>query len=123
MATLAPVAAAACGDDSVASGTLPPIVTVSTTTTIFVTTTTVQKFYIVKRGDTLGKIAKKYGVSVLAIKRANRLKNSLIREKRTYLIPVARSRPAAPGRRLTIPPRRLPPADSAAPRAVSSSAR
>jgi murein endopeptidase len=73
-----------------------------------------------KRGDTLGKIAKKYGVSVVAIKRANRLKNSLIREKRTYLIPVARPRPAAPGRRLTLPPRRLPPSESASPRAVSS---
>lgn len=75
-----------------------------------------------KRGDTLGKIAKKYGVSVVAIKRANRLKNSLIREKRTYLIPVARARPAAPGRRLTIPPRRLPPAEPAPTRAVSSTA-
>jgi penicillin-insensitive murein endopeptidase len=62
-----------------------------------------------KRGDTLGKLSKKYGVSVDAIKRANRLKKSLIREKHTYLIPVANPRPAPPSRRLTFPPRRLPP--------------
>jgi hypothetical protein len=62
-----------------------------------------------KRGDTLGKLSKKYGVSVAAIKQANRLKKSLIREKHTYLIPVARPRPSPPSRRLTFPPRRLPP--------------
>jgi penicillin-insensitive murein endopeptidase len=62
-----------------------------------------------RRGDTLGKLSKKYGVSVDAIKRANRLKKSLIREKRTYLIPVKNPRPAPPARRLTFPPRRLPP--------------
>jgi murein endopeptidase len=64
----------------------------------------------VKKGETLGKIAKKYKVSVQAIKRANRLKKSLIREKRTYLIPVAHPRPAPPPKRLAFPPRRLPPA-------------
>jgi LysM repeat protein len=62
-----------------------------------------------KRGDTLGKISKKYGVSVPALRRANRLKNNKIREKRTYLIPIAHPRPAAPARRLSFPPRRLPP--------------
>lgn len=62
-----------------------------------------------RRGDTLGKLSKKYGVSVVAIKQANRLKKSLIREKHTYLIPVANPRPAPPARRLTFPPRRLPP--------------
>jgi hypothetical protein len=62
-----------------------------------------------KRGDTLGKLSKKYGVSVPALKRANRLKNSKIREKRTYLIPIAHPRPAPPPRRLSFPPRRLPP--------------
>jgi len=76
LATLAPVAAAACGDDSVASGTLPPIVTVSTTTTIFVTTTTVQKFYIVKRGDTLGKIAKAFQVRLADIMAVNGITNA-----------------------------------------------
>jgi penicillin-insensitive murein endopeptidase len=63
-----------------------------------------------KRGDTLGKISKKYGVSVPALRRANRLKNNKIREQRTYLIPIAHPRPAAaPSRRLSFPPRRLPP--------------
>jgi nucleoid-associated protein YgaU len=62
-----------------------------------------------KRGDTLGKISKKYGVSVPALRRANRLKNNKIREKRTYLIPIANPRPAPPSRRLSFPPRRLPP--------------
>ena len=62
-----------------------------------------------RRGDTLGKLSKKYGVSVVAIKQANRLKKSLIREKHTYLIPVANPRPAPPSRRLTFPPRRVPP--------------
>lgn len=62
-----------------------------------------------RRGDTLGKLSKKYGVSVVAIKQANRLKKSLIREKHTYLIPVANPRPAPPAQRLTFPPRRLPP--------------
>jgi penicillin-insensitive murein endopeptidase len=62
-----------------------------------------------KRGDTLGKLSKKYGVSVPALRRANRLKNNKIREKRTYLIPIAHPRPAPPGRRLSFPPRRLPP--------------
>jgi penicillin-insensitive murein endopeptidase len=62
-----------------------------------------------RRGDTLGKLSKKYGVSVVAIKQANRLKKSLIREKRTYLIPVAKPRPLPPSRRLSFPPRRIPP--------------
>ena len=63
-----------------------------------------------KKGDTLGKLSKRYGVSVVAIKRANRLKSSLIREKRTYLIPTgARPRPTPEPRRLAFPPRRLPP--------------
>ena len=63
----------------------------------------------VKKNETLGKIAKKYGVGVAAIKRANRLKKSLIREGRSYLIPVAHPRPAPPSQRLAFPPRRLPP--------------
>ncbi len=62
-----------------------------------------------RRGDTLGKLSKKYGVSVVAIKQANRLKKSLIREKHTYLIPVANPRPAPPSKRLTFPARRVPP--------------
>jgi len=71
----------------------------------------VQSFlsHVAKRGDTLGKLSKRYGVSVEAIRRANRLKSNRIREKRSYLIPVASPRPAPPSRRLSFPPRRLPP--------------
>jgi penicillin-insensitive murein endopeptidase len=68
-----------------------------------------------RRGDTLGKLSKKYGVSVPALRRANRLKNNKIRESRTYLIPIARPRPAPAPRRLSFPPRRLPPERGPAP--------
>ena len=73
----------------------------------------VQSFvpHLVKKGETLGKIAKKYNVSVEAIKRANRLKKSLIREKHAVLIPIAHPRPAPPSRRLMFPARRLPPTE------------
>jgi murein endopeptidase len=65
--------------------------------------------YKAKKGDTLGKLAKRFGTSIPAIKQANALKKSLIREKRVYLIPVKNSRPRAPLARLSFPPRRLPP--------------
>jgi penicillin-insensitive murein endopeptidase len=67
--------------------------------------------HLVKKGETLGKIAKKYGVSVESIKRANHLKKSLIHENRPVLIPVSHPRPAPPAARLTFPPRRLPPTE------------
>jgi hypothetical protein len=62
-----------------------------------------------RRGDTLGKLSKRYGVPVPEIKRANGLKSSLIKEKRTYLIPLGRSRPAPLAKKLTFPARRPPP--------------
>jgi LysM repeat protein len=74
-ATILPIAAGSCGSDGAASETLPPIVTVSTTTTIFITTTTVQKFYIVKRGDTLGKIAKAFQVRLADLQTINGITN------------------------------------------------
>jgi len=67
--------------------------------------------HLVKKRETLGKIAKKYGVSVEAIKHANHLKKSLIHENRPILIPVAHPRPAPPAGRLAFPPRRLPPSE------------
>ena len=73
---LLPLAAASCGDDGVSSGTLPPIVTVSTTTTIVVTTTTVQLYYTVKRGDTLGKIAKAFQVRIADLMALNGIPNA-----------------------------------------------
>ena len=74
-ATILPIAAGSCGTDGAASETLPPIVTVSTTTTILITTTTVQKFYIVKRGDTLGKIAKAFQVRLADLQAINGITN------------------------------------------------
>jgi len=71
----------------------------------------------VKKNETLGKISKKYGVSVEAIKRANRLKKSLIREGHAILIPIAHPRPAPPTAQLAFPSRRLPPD---APRSASA---
>lgn len=76
VATLLPIAVAACGDDGGSASTLPPIVTVSTTTTIFMTTTTVREFYIVKRGDTLGKIAKAFQVRLADIMAINGITNA-----------------------------------------------
>lgn len=58
-----PVMASACGDDSSSGGTLPPIITTTTTTTILQTTTTMPEFYTVQSGDTLDKIAAKFGVT------------------------------------------------------------
>ncbi|MGZ4673887.1 MAG: LysM peptidoglycan-binding domain-containing protein [Ilumatobacteraceae bacterium] len=76
MAALVPIGVSACGDDGLASGTLPPIITASTTTTIYVTTTTLQKYYIVKKGDTLGKIAKAFQVRLADIMAINGITNA-----------------------------------------------
>jgi LysM repeat protein len=75
MATILPIAAGSCGSDGAASETLPPIVTVSTTTTIYLTTTTVREFYIVKKGDTLGKIAKAFQVRLADLQAINGITN------------------------------------------------
>ena len=37
-----------------------------------------EKYHIIRKGDTLGKIAKKYGVSIKQIQRLNRLKSSTV---------------------------------------------
>jgi LysM repeat protein len=71
-----PFLASSCGDDSQAAATLPSIATTTSTTTIFVTTTTVQKFYVVKRGDTLGKIAKAFQVRVKDLMAINGIANA-----------------------------------------------
>ena len=65
--------------------------------------------YRAKRGDTLGKIAKRFSVSVPAIKRANGLRSSKIREQREYRIPVAAPPPPPARNPLKFPARRLPP--------------
>lgn len=76
VAAMLPITAGACGGDGTSAGTLPPIVTVSTTTTIYITTTTVREFYIVKRGDTLGKIAKAFQVRLADIMAINGITNA-----------------------------------------------
>jgi LysM repeat protein len=70
-----PLTAAACGRDGVVSETLPPISTSSTSTTIFVTTTTIQKYYVVQKGDTLGKIAKAFQVRISDLMALNGIVN------------------------------------------------
>jgi penicillin-insensitive murein endopeptidase len=62
-----------------------------------------------RRGDTLGKLSKRYGVSVEAIKAANGLRSSRIREKRNYRIPVRANGAARTTKKLGVPTRRLPP--------------
>ena len=55
----------------------------------------------VKKGETLGGIAKKYGTTVAALMRANGLKKSAIQANKTYYIP--RSGPAAPAAPTEVP--------------------
>lgn len=47
--------------------------------------------YVVKPGDSLYHISKRFGVSIESIKEANRLKNHLIKPKQVLLIPSQRS--------------------------------
>jgi LysM repeat protein len=77
MTALLPFAATACGDDNASSATLAPIQTTSSTSsTVFVTTTTVQAFYVIKRGDTLGKIAKAFQVRLADLMSLNGIANA-----------------------------------------------
>lgn len=65
--------------------------------------------YRAKPGDTLGKIAKKFGTSVQALKAANGLRTSHIREHRDYRIPIRGRQLRASDVPVRVPPRRLPP--------------
>ncbi|WP_437936745.1 LysM peptidoglycan-binding domain-containing protein [Sorangium sp. So ce341] len=69
-----------------------------------------------KKGQTLGSLARQYGTTVEAIKRANGLRSTAIQAKRVYNIPRPSSGPAAPPKHVVVPPRRLPP-----PRAAEAS--
>jgi LysM repeat protein len=66
----------------------------------------------VRRGETLGKIAKRFGTTVKEIQRANGLRNSLIRAGRVYRIPQKGDAPA-PGE-VIVPVRLVPPSDPGA---------
>jgi len=63
----------------------------------------------VKKNETLGMIARKYGVPVPRLRAANGLKSSVIRAKSELRVPVAARGPAPAGPRLRLPDRRLPP--------------
>jgi len=65
--------------------------------------------HVAKRGDTLAELAKRYGTTVRAIRRANSLKSNVIVAKKSYRIPERGKAPPAVTRGpVTIPPRRLP---------------
>jgi murein endopeptidase len=63
-----------------------------------------------KKNETLGMIAKKYGISVHAIREANGLHSNLIHEQAVYRIPVSGGVRIPHLDRVRIPPRRPPPA-------------
>jgi murein endopeptidase len=66
--------------------------------------------HCIRSGDSLGKIAAKYGTTVNALKKANGMKNTFLRAGRTLRIPLrgpCTSCPVPPP--VVVPPRRLPP--------------
>ncbi len=72
---------------------------------------TVYATFRAKKGDTLGKIAKKYGSSVEELKRANGLRKSLIVAGRVYKIP-RKGGPRPVEQKLSFPARYLPKVDA-----------
>jgi membrane-bound lytic murein transglycosylase D len=69
--------------------------------------------YRIRQGDSLGRIAHHYGVSVAALKRANRLRDNTIRAGRYLLIPVDSSKKALLASAKDNAPARLPKKTSA----------
>jgi murein endopeptidase len=64
----------------------------------------------IRSGDSLGRIAAKYGTTVNALKKANGMKNTLLRAGRSLRVPLrgpCTSCPVPPP--VVVPPRRLPP--------------
>ncbi len=72
----------------------------------------------VRRGQTLGHLARKYRTTVKKIKRANRLRSTLIKAGRTYKIPRHGWVKNVPGV-LVMPARRLPPGHGASSSSVT----
>ena len=72
----------------------------------------------VRRGQTLGHLARKYRTSVKEIKRANRLRSTLIKANKTYKIPRRGWVRNVPGT-VELPLRRLPPGHGASESSVS----
>lgn len=76
--------------------------------------------HVARKGETLAALAKRYNTTVLAIRRANGLKSSVIQAKKSYRIPERGKAPSSLGRGPTaIPPRRLPPPTVASGRSAS----
>jgi penicillin-insensitive murein endopeptidase len=73
----------------------------------------------VRKGQTLSHLARRYNTSTRAIRRANRLRSNMIRAGRVYKIPRSGGVPRGMDEPVTIPPRRLPPVEVAAPDAES----
>lgn len=65
-------------------------------------------YHKVRKGQTLGHLARKYGTSVSAIKRANGLRSTMIRAGKSYKIPKRGGVRPAPGM-VVVPPRKIPP--------------
>lgn len=65
--------------------------------------------YKARKGDTLLALAKRFGTTVKAIKRANALRSNTILAKRVYKIPSSAKHSISMGPSQTVPPRRLPP--------------
>jgi len=70
----------------------------------------------VKRGETLGSLARRFGTSVNAIRAANGLKSTRLRAGRSYTIPIRKTPPDSGP--VVVPPRRLAPELSARVRAT-----
>ena len=72
-AVMLPVVAGACGSSSAtAEPTMPPLLTTTTSTTVYVPTTVPQiTSYVVQAGDTLSKIAGRFGVKAADIMALN----------------------------------------------------
>jgi LysM repeat protein len=65
--------------------------------------------YKARKGDTLLALAKRFGTTVKAIKRANALRSNTILAKRVYKIPSSAPQKITMGGAEVVPPRRLPP--------------
>lgn len=63
--------------------------------------------HLVRRGQTIGHLATRYGTSVRAIMQANGLRTTRLRAGRSYRIPVRAAAP--PSQPVVVPPRLLPP--------------
>lgn len=80
---------AACGSgNGKAATTLPPIATTTTTTTMPPTTTTIPSTYVIQRGESLSRIAKRFGLSTAALAAYNGIANpDTIQAGQTLKIP------------------------------------